>query len=354
MVIYLLNMILLIAWAFLLLRDEGIRHGKALFVGLATFQWIVLSGFRHMSIGADTLQYKWMYDQTKTISWSRLGENFVQILFGDADGRDPGYYIFQKMTQLMTDNYQWYLVIVAVLFLVPFGIWIYRNSMEPLLSFIIFSTLFYAFFAITGIRQTLATAIAVLIGYHFIQQRRFWPFLGVVLVAATIHKSALVFIPFYFLATKTITTRYVLFMGALIPFLFVFRVQLFEFFRTISGYAEYEYYTGAGTGNFSFMLLVITIVSLWRREQMIAANPKVTHYLNALLIALCFLPLTFIHPSMMRVVQYFSIFIMLLIPELIRSFERRERLLVYYTALTMLLLLFVRYEQAYLFFWQHK
>ncbi|MCT4781659.1 MULTISPECIES: EpsG family protein [Exiguobacterium] len=352
MVIYLINMMLLIAWAFLLLRDDGIRHGKALFVSIATLQWIVLSGFRHVSVGADTLQYKWMFDETKAISWNRLGDHFMAILFGEAEGRDPGYYILQKTTQIVTDNYQWYLLIVAVLFLVPFGIWIYRNSTEPLLSFIIFSTLFYAFFAITGIRQTLATAIAVLIGYYFIQQRRFWPFLAIVLLAATIHKSALVFIPFYFLATKTITTRYLLFMGALIPFLFVFRIQLFELFRTISGYEEYEYYAGAGTLNFSLMLLVITGVAIWRREQMIAANPNVTHYLNALLLALCFLPLTFINPSMMRIVQYFSIFIMLLIPELIRSFDQRERLLVYYTAITMLMLLFARYQPVYQFFWQ--
>lgn len=354
MVIYLINLVLLIGWAFLLLRDEGVRHGKALFVSLATFQWILLSGFRHISVGADTLQYKWMYEHTKTLSWERLGDNFVQILFMGADGRDPGYYILQKATQLLTDNYQWYLFIVAFMFLIPFGIWVYRNSTEPLLSFIIFSTLFYAFFAITGIRQTLATAIAVMIGYYFIQQRRFWPFLGVVLVAATIHKSALVFVPFYFLARKTITTRYVMFMSVLIPILFIFRIRLFEFFRVVSGYEDYEYYTGAGTINFSIMLLVITVIALWRREQMIMENPNVTHYLNALLLALCFLPLTFIHPSMMRVVQYFSIFIMLLIPELIRSFDQRERLLVYYTALTLLLLLFVRYEQTYLFFWQQK
>ncbi|MFK3988110.1 EpsG family protein [Exiguobacterium mexicanum] len=352
--IYLINMLLLIAWAALLLRDDGIKHGKLLFVTIATGQWILLSGFRHFSIGADTMQYKWMFDETKRISWERLGDNFINIVFGDGDGRDPGYYLLQKTIQIATENYQWYLLAVALLFLIPFGVWIYRNSTEPLLSFLIFSTLFYAFFAITGIRQTIATAIAVLIGYYFIQTRRVWPFVGAVLLAATIHKSALVFLPFYFLATKTITPRYLLFMGALIPFLFVFRVPLFEFFRTISGYNEYEYYTGAGTFNFSMILILITIVSLWRREQMIAVNPNVTHYLNALLLALCFLPLTFINPSMMRIVQYFSIFVMLLIPELIRSFERRERLLVYYVAITMLLLLFVRNEPLYMFFWQQK
>lgn len=352
--VYLINMLLLIAWAALLLRDDGIKHGKLLFVSIATCQWIILSGLRHFSVGADTMQYKWMFDQTKVISWDRLTANFTDVLFANGEGRDPGYYLLQKTIQLATENYQWYLLIVAFLFLIPFGAWIYRNSSEPLLSFLIFSTLFYAFFAITGLRQTIATAIAVLIGYHFIQKRRLWPFIAVVLLAATIHKSALVFLPFYFLAAKELTSRYLLFMGALIPFLFLFRVQLFEFFRMISGYDEYDYYSGAGTLNFSLILVLITVVSLWRRDKMIEANPNVIHYLNALLLALCFLPLTFINPSMMRIVQYFSVFIMLLIPELLRSFERSERLLVYYVAITMLLLLFVRNEPLYMFFWQQK
>lgn len=354
MLIYLINLILLIAWAALLLRDDGIRNGKLLFVIIATVQWIVLSGFRHLSVGADTMQYKWMYDQSKAMSWEQIGNNFMKGLFESGDDRDPGYFVLQKATQLITDNYQWYLLIVAILFLVPFGIWIYRNSTEPLLSFIIFSTLFYAFFAITGIRQTIATAIAVMIGYGFVKARRFWPFLLIVLLAATIHKSALVFIPFYFLANKQLTSRYLLFMGALIPFLFVFRGQLFELFRIISGYDQYDYYAGAGTLNFSLLLLLITIVAVWRKDEMIANNPYAVHYINALLLALCFLPLTFINPSMMRVVQYFSVFIMLLIPEILRSFDRRERLLVYYVAITALLFLFVRNEPIYLFFWQQK
>lgn len=352
--IYLVNILLLIAWAALLLRDDGIKHGKLLFVSIATSQWIILSGFRDFSVGDDTMAYKWMFDETTRISWERLANHFVGVMTGAEEGKDPGYYLIQKVIQLVTENYQWYLLIVALLFLIPFGIWIYRNSTEPLLSFLIFSTLFYSFFAITGIRQTIATALAVLVGYYFIQNRRFWPFIGIILLAATIHKSALVFLPFYFLATKAITSRYLLVMGALIPFLFIFRMPLFELFRSISGYDEYDYYTGAGTYNFSLLLVMITVVALWRREQMIEANPNVTHYLNALLLALCFLPLTFINPSMMRIVQYFSIFIMLLIPEILQSFDRRERLLVYYVAISMLLFLFVRNEPVYLFFWQQK
>lgn len=354
MLIYLVNIVLLIAWAALLLRDDGIKHGKLLFVAIATGQWIVLSGFRHFSVGADTLQYKWMFDQTKFASWEHLMDNFVRGVTSSGEDRDPGYFLLQKATQLVTENYQWYLLIVAILFLVPFGIWIYRNSTEPLLSFLIFSTLFYAFFAITGLRQTIATAIAVLIGYTFIKTRRFWPFVAVVLVAATIHKSALVFLPFYFVATKQLTKRYLLTVGVLVPVLFLFKGQLFELFRLISGYDQYDYYTGAGTLNFSLILILITVVALWRREEMIANNPNVVHYLNAMILALCFLPLTFINPSMMRIVQYFSVFIMLLIPELLRSFERRERLLAYYVAITMLLFLFVRNEPVYLFFWQNK
>jgi transmembrane protein EpsG len=41
---------------------------------------------------------------------------------------------------------------------------------------------------------------------------------------------------------------------------------------------------------------------------------------NAFALALLFIPLTWVNPSAMRVVQYFSIFMLLLVPEIIHSF----------------------------------
>lgn len=353
MTMYLVNIAFLIIWAILLFQKKVSSTNKKIFVTIASLQWIFLSGLRHISIGPDTYNYSNLFNEVQYQSWNQLFENFYNILFLGAYGKDPGYELFEKFVQIFTSNYQIYLVIIAIIFTVPLGIWIYKNSSEPLISFLIYSCLFYSFFAITGHRQTIATALVVFIGYKFIKERKFWPFLLLVLVAFTIHKSAVSFFPFYFIANKKITKRYLTIVVAIIPVLFVLRHQTMVMLGTFTGYEIYiNQFEGAGTWIFTAVLLIVTIVTIWRRKVMLKNNPQVTHYINALIMAFAFVPLTFVNPSVMRIVQYFSLFIMLLIPEIIKSFSKRERIIVYYVAATLLIVLFAKNNPQYLFFWQ--
>lgn len=352
--IYFLNISLIILYAYFFLYNNKYRNKKA-FVILASLNWIILSGLRHLSIGADTYSYLFIFNSIRNKSWQETFVNFYEVLFLGASGRDPGYAIFEKSVQLFTTNYQIYLIIVAVIFTGALGIFIYRNSREPLISFLIYSCLFYSFFAITGYRQTIATALAVLIGHNFIQKRKIWHFSMFVLIAFTIHKSILVFFLFYFLADKSITGKYLAFMITLIVFMFFFRNQVMKLLGIFMGYESYIHqFEGAGTWVFTMMLAILIGVAIWRLKPMLKNNTQVTHYINALLLAFVFLPLTYVDPSAMRVVQYFSLFVLLLVPEMILSFQKHERLFVFYIATAVLLLLFIRNNPQYLFFWHGK
>ncbi|WP_215144719.1 EpsG family protein [Exiguobacterium qingdaonense] len=348
MTIYLINMAMLVGWAMLLMRHD-ISSRRGWFVSFATIQWIVLSGFRHITVGDDTAQYKALFLQSQTLPLGAFTDRFFEIVFTESE--DPGYYLFQRLLQYVITDYQAYLVIVALIFMIPLGYFIYKYSSEPLISFLLFSVLFYEFFAITGLRQTIATALVVLIGYHFVRTRKLGWFLLVVFVAMTIHKSAFIFLPFYFLANKQLTKTYLITMFGVIIGLFLFRNTFFDLLVQVSGYDTYNALDGAGAVNFSLMLITVLLVALWRREDILAHNPAAIHFFNALLLAACFLPLTFINPSMMRLVQYFSLFLLLMIPEIVVTFARRERLIVYYSAVLLLGLLFIRDAPVYSFFW---
>lgn len=349
MTIYLVNIALLILWALLLMRSDA-TYKRGWFVTFATIQWIFLSGFRHISVGDDTAQYKALFLGTQRLPLETLTNDFFKIFF--TENEDPGYYLFQRLVQFGIEDYQMYLVLIALIFMVPLGYWIYKYSSEPLISFILFSVLFYEFFAITGLRQTVATALVVLIGYHFVRSRSLVPFLFILFIAMTIHKSAFVFLPFYFLANKRLTKGYILGMLSFIGALFVLRGPFFNMLVSLSGYDTYDYLAGAGAVNFSAMLIFILLLALWRRDKILENNPSAIHYFNALFLAACFLPLTFINPSMMRLVQYFTLFLLLLIPEIIKTFEVRERVVVYYAAMSLLILLFLQNSPTYSFFWQ--
>lgn len=60
-----------------------------------------------------------------------------------------------KFFQIFSTDYQLFLVFIAIVFFVPMGILIYKYSEAPYLSYVLFSSLFYSFFAITGHRQTI-------------------------------------------------------------------------------------------------------------------------------------------------------------------------------------------------------
>ena len=352
MEIYLINILLIFVYAAFFLYNRNFRS-KKIFCILASLNWILLSGLRDFSIGADTLAYEYIFDQMVYKSWSNVITNFFDSYFATAQGMEPGYIMFEKFVQIFTTNYQVFLIIIAMIFTIPLGIWIYKNSSEPAMSFLIYSVLFYAFFAITGLRQTIATALVVMIGYEFIKERRFWPFLIITLVAFAMHKTAICFFPFYFIANKKITKNHFTILLAIYPFLFVFRNQLMVLLGGLAGYEQYvEQFEGAGTWTFSAILLILLGVTIFKCKIMLKNNSNVTHYINALLIAFSFVPLTFVNPSAMRVVQYYSIFLMLLVPEIIRSFNKDERTIVHYVATVVLVILFIKNNPQYLFFWQ--
>lgn len=100
MKVYLFNIFLLIIWSVIILDNKGINNRKKLFCIFASFQWIVISGLRHLSIGADTYAYKvYSYDLIAYSRWSDLFNNFINIMLRGGQGKDPGYSIIEKFTQ---------------------------------------------------------------------------------------------------------------------------------------------------------------------------------------------------------------------------------------------------------------
>ena len=201
MSVYLLNIALIFIWAFFLLKYKPSKNKKKAFCAIACVQWVILSGLRGMTVGADTIGYRRSFYRIGLTSWHKIFAN-VSAYIGGAEIKDPGYALFVKIFQVFSTNYQVYLVFIALLFMIPMAIWIYRNSSMPCLSFIIFSTLFYSFYAVTGIRQTIATSLVVFIGYEFIKKKKPIPFLILVFLSFFIHKSCVCFLPFVFLRTK--------------------------------------------------------------------------------------------------------------------------------------------------------
>ncbi len=349
--IFVVNIILTLLFGFLLLGVNPTKQKRKLYIALMSVNWILISGLRGMRVGADTLSYRNRFERTLATPWSKLFDNFYAVYVGD-EGKDPGYSVFEKSVQIFTDNYQVYLVIVAVIFFTALAFWIYRYSSEPCMSYLIFSSFLFAFYALTGIRQTVATVFVVLLGTKLIEKRKFLPFLLLVLVGFTIHKSAICFLPFYFLSRLPINKITIAGVAVLTPIVFLFNDEIFGLLGYLVGY-EYTELENRGAYGFTFMYIAVTVVMLFLLRFIRRKCPHYKIYYNALFLGLLFLPLVFVNPTTMRVVQYYSLFLMLSVPEIVRAaFDKRTGALMYALMLIVLLSATNVYSYEYAFFWQ--
>lgn len=329
------------------------------YIILVTFLLFLQSGLRNVAVGSDTYQYYIIFENVKFQNWNDLLSAFL-----DNTGKDPFYSVFLKTFQVFSENYQLYLIFVAAIFMPALGHFIYKNTTRinhALLAFIIYMGNFYGFFSITGIRQTIATAL-LLYSYEFIKKRRLIPFLILVISASLFHISALIFLPLYFLSE--FKKPKMLFKLAVFgfPLFLLFKNQIAVFFVNFieaeDRFGVYtEQYELGGSVVLTLLHIVLAILGLRIYSNMVKMAPRTFRMYNMFAIALFLFPLQWVNPSAGRVAQYFTIIIMVWVPYIIDAYsinkpKLREFLYVFVILLLVVVTMFAITIGEYKFFWQ--
>ncbi len=90
----------------------------------------------------------------------------------------------------------------------------------------------------------------------------------------------------------------------------VFRGRLMTFLSMLVGYDQYDQIIeGAGATTFVPLFMIILVMGIYIKNYILERYDISVEVYNAMLIAACLLPLTSINQSAMRVVQYFSIYL---------------------------------------------
>ena len=353
MTVYLINISLILVLGYVLLGNNKSDKSTKIYCSLVALQWILISGLRRISVGPDTKNYSLHFEKAKTTSWSKLFDDFFGYIFEGKDVSDPGYYIFQKFFQIFCGDYQIYLIFIALIFTSFMAVWIYKNSKDPCFSFILYSVLFYSFYALTGHRQTIATALIVFLGYKYIKERKLFKFAILAFVAFTIHKSSVVFIPYYFIANIPITPVYVL-IALIIIFIVAFMGKnLYGPLSQALGFSDEQIdYAVGGAETYAAVLTLMCVVILFFYYFYKHKTENATRIFNITLLTLMSSLLVFQNQSFMRVQQYYSLFLCVSFPEVINSFEKKSRVFVYIVTISFLVLYLIRNNPQYLFFWQ--
>nr|WP_244363823.1 EpsG family protein [Pseudoalteromonas sp. K222D] len=332
---------------------------RKLFVFISSGILFLQSGLRNVGVGVDTYGYSIDYEETKLISWH---ETYYSILdyYILGVGKDPGYLVFKKLILIFSDNYNFFLCVVAALFFYSLSkiLLNYLTSINELfLSYIIYVVLFLTFYSFTGTRQVIATSI-VFFAFNSLMNRRGWSYFLAILLASSIHKSALIMLPFYLISQYDRPGRLMLFNIMLFPILMFFSEQMMGILKVAGGYKEYHSNSSAGTPAFTAIYLMLCFFLLLKSKEILESQPNSKVFFNAASVGLVFLPLSWINPSALRLVMYFSIFLVILVPVVVSSFSIKlagKEINKYYLIILVLIVLYLQSSTAnydYRFFWQ--
>ena len=311
--------------------DKLKEKNRKTFIFVAMVLLTVQSGFRNLAVGSDTFQYYNHFEMAITSSWTSL------TFF-------PSYRLF--------------LIMVAVFFFYALGKTFkeYTSSnMEVLISIALYQCLYYTFFSITGIRQTIASGI-LLFALPYVFERKLWKFLLLLVLAATQHKSALLFAPFYLLPLVKDSRKFILLAFVLFAPMWIFGDQIAKYLVMGSIFEQYASYLEqneiAGAYTFALYMIILGVLMFGNYKQIVNADGRNNVFVCAVSIAIMLTPLTMIDPSNMRIVQYYSVFGLLVLPKCLISIQFR-----YNMDLSMIVFLFLAaytlYRmEPYAFFWQ--
>jgi len=162
-------------------RQSKINYKKVLIL-LAV--WLIIHDGLRWNIATD-----WMTYHTYFINCLVLQKSYFEI----------GYIWLNKIIRYFTDNYSVLLVIHAIVVYSLIIHSIRKYSLQPLFSLFIFYCLMLSYLGMN--RQYLSLAI-FFYSFKYIFKRKFFPFLLCMMMAFLFHRTALLFLPAYFLYNK--------------------------------------------------------------------------------------------------------------------------------------------------------
>ena len=186
----------------------------ALFVGLSD----MLGGY-------DRYIYAEFFDQVADVSMTVSPDYLHECgIFRQWPG-EKGFGWLNVLISFLTSNRYIFILILTVIIYVLLYISIRQYAKNNILALIVFMGIMF-FFTFTYLRQMLGISIAWL-GIRYIYDRSFWKFALIILIAFSMHNSALVLFPIYFIPPKRYTINSVLVILSVCLFLGILGVSSF-------------------------------------------------------------------------------------------------------------------------------
>lgn len=241
---FLLLFILLAALA--ILSSSADMKVQKMVLALALVMITFMIGFRDVNITPDAIVYKMSFDQSPNISTiNKYSEPFG---YGEM-----GFFYLGVIIKSITSNYQIYFTIYAGLTMFVFYKFLDKYATLPLLGLCDYYSRFLGGRDFIQMRSALSILL-VMFALQYAYKKKLIAYLIILYIAYTIHHSAFVALPFYFINLIKFKRRWIVYglvISAILavvfaPFVSGFLMTLFADSTYMSGDADT---TGKGLGN---------------------------------------------------------------------------------------------------------
>lgn len=226
-----------------------------------------------------------------TGDYSRYADNFLNsakhsFRFYLDRKKETGFYMFTKLLSEIRFSTFFYFLITSAIICICLFFFLKRYAYNKKYAVYFYYTIGLFAFSLAGLRQTLAMSLC-LFAYESIRKRKPLRFLLIVGVAFLFHKSAIFFLPAYFLGRIPWKAKYQ------IPILIVYGLAGIFFDRLytmVAAWMNYDYgIESTGNGSiFLIILLIIGFLGIVYRKELLELDKDSLLFLNMHFVVILF------------------------------------------------------------------
>jgi hypothetical protein len=271
---------------------------------------ILMLSLRDETIGRDLGRYKYYFNRTAVLELEHL----------DRVNLDALYVLLMWLVSRFTDDFQIFLVVVAVITVLPVAKLYCEDREHSFLKIILFVNMSNFVLLFSGLRQSIAMAVGI-IAYQYVREKKPLSFLLAAIIAFGFHHSAFMIFSFYPLYYAKFKKKHLWVIIPAIVLAFAFNKTIFSIAVNVLRLISNEKYSVAmsSTGAYTMLLLfaAFAVFSYMIPNEKLM-DQETLGLRNILLAAVVLQGFAPIHNLAMRLNYYFIIFIPILIPKILK------------------------------------